>query len=69
MMIEWQPIVTAPKDGSEFVACYGRQGNVKQLVSWNTIHKFWQSKGEWVPGFENNVTSWMPLPNPPQEKL
>lgn len=44
----WKPIETAPKDGTEFIARYTLQGNVKQLVSWNTIHGFWQSKDKSV---------------------
>jgi hypothetical protein len=62
---QWQPIETAPKDGTEFVAAYARQGFVKQLVSYNTIHGHWQSKGEWEPGFTQNATHWMPLPPAP----
>jgi hypothetical protein len=59
----WQPIETAPKDGCEFVACNMNQGGVMQLVSWNGLHRFWQSKGE--PVFMQ-ATHWMPLPPPPQ---
>jgi hypothetical protein len=55
----WQPIDTAPKDGSEFVACNTDQGGVKELVSWNTIHGFWQSKGESI---HMQHTHWLPLP-------
>lgn len=62
----WQPIETVPKDGSEFVANFGRQGGVRLLVYFNTIHKYWSSKGEWVPGFESNATHWMPLPAAPK---
>ena len=61
----WQTIETAPKDGSEFLAIWGRQGNVVQVVKWNHLHKFWQSKGEPVTGFATNATAWHPLPSPP----
>lgn len=64
--LTWRPIETAPKDGAEFVAAYARQGFVKQLVSWNIVHSYWQSKGEWIPGFSSNATHWMPLPAAPQ---
>lgn len=63
----WQPIETVPKDGSEFLVCYGRQGNAKKLISWNTIHGYWQSKGNWEPGLMQNATLWMPISEPPKE--
>ena len=62
-LVEWQPIETAPKDGKEFLVCNTRQGNVKQLVSWNKVHGFWQSKGKADVSFQ--WTHWMPLPEPP----
>lgn len=62
---EWKPIESAPKDGSEFLACYTRQGNVTQIVKWNTLHGHFASKGEWLPGFTANATHWMPLPAAP----
>jgi hypothetical protein len=54
----WQPIRTAPKDGSEFVAANANQGFVKTLVKWNTIHGFWESKGSSI---NMQDTHWMPL--------
>lgn len=60
----WQPFETAPKDGTEFLARYPLQGNVKQLVSWNTIHGYWQSKGEHLPGIESQKCEWLPIPAP-----
>lgn len=66
MSNEWKPIETAPKDGSEFIASYGRQGGVKKLVRWNPIHGFWESKGDFVGGFEANATHWLPIPTAPQ---
>lgn len=56
----------AIKDGVEILVIYMRQGGVKELVSWNKIHKYWQSKGEICLGLENNATHWMPLPKPPK---
>lgn len=64
--VGWQPIETAPKDGSEFLATYGRQGWVMLIVKWNALHKFWQTKGEPVAGFSSNATHWMPLPEAPK---
>jgi hypothetical protein len=61
----WQPIETAPRNGTEFIAAYGRQGFVKQLVRFNTVWGHWESKGVVTRGFETNATHWMPLPPPP----
>lgn len=58
----WLPIETAPKDGSEFVTCNTNQGGVKELVSWNIFHGFWQSKGASI---HMQATYWMPLPKAP----
>lgn len=60
----WQPIETAPKDGSEFLAVWQRQGDVMHVVRWNALHKFWQSKGEPIAGFATNATAWMPIKPP-----
>lgn len=61
-MTEWQPIETAPKDGTDiFVA----GGKFKPMVA------FWFRDG-WVNvwTFEDrtapNPTHWMPLPEPPK---
>lgn len=45
-MSDWQEMDTAPKDAKEFLVCLPRQGRVLLLVRWNTVHKYWQSKGE-----------------------
>jgi hypothetical protein len=63
-MMEWQPIETAPKDGSEFLACYARQGNCMVLVYWDRAHSPWISKGGFVSGFEYNATHWTPVVPP-----
>ena len=57
--MNWQPIETAPKDGQEIIVRYAQQGNVKQLISWNTIHGFWQSKGE--AQLHMQATHWLPI--------
>ena len=62
---QWQPIETAPKDGREFLACYGRCNNAMHLVSYNRIHSYWQSKGEYVGGFMQNATAWCDFTPPP----
>lgn len=40
----WRSIDTIPKDGKEVLICNTKQGNTKQLVRWDKIHKYWKSK-------------------------
>lgn len=67
-MSEWQPIETAPKDGSELLL-YHR--------AWGTLRGKWRDTGlefgeQWtgvymMPGLtaKDQPTHWMPLPDPP----
>ena len=59
-MREWQPIETAPKDGTRvilFVKC-GDQC----VAGWNDDFDMWQLVGD---QFTRTPTHWMPLPEPP----
>ena len=59
--VEDQPI---PKDGKEYLTVNINQGGVQNLISFNTIHKYFQSKGEYI-GEHNAGTHWtLPLPPP-----
>lgn len=75
-MSEWQPIETAPKDGTEFIGLKGRlvfrTKNQQYYVKWPhevggpTYRDEWtyedaSSFTPWSP------THWMPLPPPPVE--
>lgn len=63
----WQPISTAPKDGSTIVVGFGRQSSFPVLiVFYNKMHKFWSHYGEAKLGLEVNATHWMPLPAAPK---
>lgn len=64
--MEWQPIQTAPKDGTEILA--GQAGTRKVgVIVWNIEIERWSAPAEhwdepsWLP------THWMPLPEPPKE--
>jgi hypothetical protein len=64
---EWQPIETAPKDGSEVLVCgWNVCGGVKKQVvrvgRWSS--NCWQT-GHAYNGFMY-TTHWMPLPDPPE---
>ena len=59
-MTEWQPIETAPKDGTEMLAFWNRS-NVYGIASFDD--------GRWADetGEVSAPTHWMPLPEPPAE--
>jgi len=57
---KWQPIETAPKDGTEILTRNGNQGGVKRLIKWNTTHGYWQSKGEPILNLQD--THWLKIP-------
>ena len=72
-MTDWQPIETAPKDGTRILA-YGKHGLDVDEQKWATV--VWQdySKGfvcdpneatEYDPEV-SNITHWMPLPEKPK---
>jgi hypothetical protein len=71
--MEWQPIETAPKDGTRVLAFWPNifgHGNATQTESWfgpraaDWGEACWQSAFEWDDG-HNTPTHWMPLPAPP----
>lgn len=74
LLTGWQPIETAPKDGTRVLAywpdCYGNNAAC-QVESWfgpwgkGNAKMTWQSAFEWADG-HNDPTHWMPLPEPPK---
>lgn len=66
-MSEWQPISTAPKDGTGILAW---------IPDWTTtMVVFWKESRWWMPvGYDGlmsmrgdpPITHWMPLPEPPK---
>lgn len=59
----WQDIESAPTDGTEFIVCWPRCGNVMQLVCWNRVHNCWRSKGESI---SVAGAKWKSKPQPPK---
>jgi len=61
-MSGWQPITTAPKDGTVILIFQANSmtGGKVKLVCWrdDTVPKGWNAT-------EDSPTHWMPLPNPP----
>ena len=70
--MQWQPIETAPKDGTRILAywpdTYGNNSAVQVETWWGPWGKAstWQSAFEWADG-ACVPTHWMPLPPPPSE--
>ncbi len=78
-MSDWQPIETAPRDGTYFVACRAGEPDSLEVGCYDQL--FWPEyvevdgglfRREMKPiydwrGFNNmhRMTHWMPLPNPP----
>lgn len=72
-MSDWQPIETAPKDGTCILVWSAEPGyECVELVSWAEDEPFgtaktWATQSE-GPGYSHeveSVTHWMPLPAPP----
>jgi hypothetical protein len=69
---QWQPIETAPKDGSAILACYAphydTNGFLPVAVRWRTYHPNATGKPTWRTSNGTKIgaiTHWMPLPEPP----
>jgi hypothetical protein len=66
--MEWKPIETAPKDGTEIIGWEKSEGMF--LVAYrpdlaeNTSYTWFNLEGFWP----HCPTHWMPLPNPPEGK-
>jgi len=57
----WIPVSEEPipKDSGQYLVCNMRQGGVKRLINWDTIHHQWGSYG--VPISSPQDTHWMPI--------
>ena len=62
--VGWQPIETAPKDGTVILAYVS--GGHHALVAWNDDWEDWLHL-PWHESMPAVITYWMPLPAPPQE--
>lgn len=72
MSTEWQPIETAPKDGTRILAIVaGRHPDtgepfIPDVVEWDGGR--WFSENWWDDNALYSPTHWMPLPNPPKQE-
>ena len=65
-MARWQPIETAPKDGTKILAYDPDRGGSCEILYWGS----WKGKGAWQDDEANGYyepSHWMPLPEPPQQ--
>jgi hypothetical protein len=63
----WQPIETAPKDGTPLLFTWygGPDQDVLPVTSgfWSRVAEYWYSE---ISGARCKPTHWMPLPPPPE---
>ena len=68
---EWQPIETAPKDGTDILLYTLKHEQIVGVFKTRTDGSaFWEC-GVYPTGFSaivNVITHWMPLPDPPVDK-
>ena len=64
----WQPIETAPKDGSVFLACVG---NWMTVAHWHRSQQCLATNGPTYERYpaDEMPTHWMPLPAPSNESI
>ncbi len=60
MSNEWQPIETAPKDGTHILVYRPEYSNDVIGID------FWRRKCWWLSSSDSQPTHWMPLPEPPK---
>jgi hypothetical protein len=60
----WQPIETAPKDGTRILVCQ-RMVRGEMVFRSVRITHWWFSFGRWNMT-RGTPTHWMPLPDPPE---
>lgn len=61
--MEWRPIDTAPKDGSEFLA-WAESGEDYWVARWDHDQADWVERGEGMT-LHWRLSHWQPLPAPP----
>ncbi len=63
-MSEWQPIETAPKDGTPILVCV----RLSSAYAYHSVVEWMDGIGWWNGDvFPENITHWSPLPPLPEE--
>ena len=74
-MSEWQPIETAPKDGSSIIVCDSKIGFVCEACWWDSWYSNKNNTGWMIANCDEeyghyiDATHWMPLPAPPKTEI
>jgi len=68
-MAEWQPMDTAPRDGTSFIACWldpfiFDEPYIIAETLW--IDGEWATMYDFLPTASDKPDCWQPLPDPPQ---
>lgn len=71
-MSDWQPIETAPRDGTTFIATDGNEVEPVYYVRYShwSVGEYdlrYSSRQEGEESLWFNPTHWMPLPKPPED--
>ena len=71
--VVWQPIETAPKDGTMILVCLPRQMNLVVRAWYNKVHKHWATDHETDGGITRPTwfhkgDLWHPIPTRPSTK-
>lgn len=68
-MNDWQPIETAPKDGSRILLYWPKTTRIPiKIIIGNWRGDYWSNDLLYFDEEKRNCpTHWMPLPEPPQE--
>lgn len=64
----WQPIETAPRDGTRILAWIPRGNNKHEVIWMGTLPSGrvrWLFSHGWISAGDFQPTHWMPLPAPP----
>jgi len=60
----WQPIETAPKDGTIILACWGNSDNIIDTARYSVVGDYWHDIDKLMNRYLD-PTHWQPLPTPP----
>lgn len=68
--MEWEPIETAPQDGTMILVCLPRMMDLIVRARYSTVHKYWTHDyegegGVKTPCFYHPGDLWQPMPTPP----
>jgi len=65
--MEWNPISTAPRDGTNILIYYRADGIIYDATFDADNYSEWVSSDYEITNFmQSDITHWMPLPYPPE---